>query len=185
MPPPLAATCPSRTPHARPPLVLPAPQPCRKDTTVADVARSATIRVAAIATDADVSGLPLPSRDATYSRDRALLERTRAAARGDAVLAVWPEAATPVCPDEESAWVEAVRTVARESDIDVVAAYVVPTSTRPLAYRNEYRLVLRDGAVQRTYAKHHPALGEPSNAGVGPASIVPRSGTALGRHLLR
>jgi hypothetical protein len=90
------------------------------------------------------------------------------------VLAVCPEAATLVWPDEEEAWIESVRTTARESDIDVVAAYVIQTSATPFAFRNEYRLVLRDSTVEPANAKHPPMPGEPCIAGVGPAPIVKR-----------
>jgi apolipoprotein N-acyltransferase len=141
---------------------------------VADVAESRLIRVAAIATDSDVRGLPLPSRDATQAWDRALFERTREAARAGAVLAVWPEAATLVWPDEEASWIESVRSVARTADIDIVAAYVAPVSTSPFQFRNEYRLVLADGSAQPAYAKHHPVPGEPAISGVGPAPILKR-----------
>jgi apolipoprotein N-acyltransferase len=87
---------------------------------------------------------------------------------------VWPEAATLVWPDEEQAWTETVRQTARDADIDVVAAYVMPTSAKPFAYRNEYRIVLSDGAVFPPYAKHHPVPGEPAIRGVGPAPVALR-----------
>ncbi len=141
---------------------------------VADVAETATVTVAAIATDSDVRGAPLPSRESTHAWDRALLERTRAAARGGAALAVWPEAATLVWPDEEDAWVASVRKAAVEGGIDVVAAYVMQVTATPFAYRNEYRLVLRDGRVEAPYAKHHPVPGEPAVPGRGPAPVVER-----------
>jgi apolipoprotein N-acyltransferase len=141
---------------------------------VADLADGATVAVAAVSTDADVAGPPLPSRERTAAWDRVLLSRTRDAARGGAVLAVWPEAATLVWPDQETAWVDSVRNVARETAIDVVAAYVVPVSATPFAYRNEYRVFLRDGAVLAPYAKHHPVPGEPAAPGIGPAPVVAR-----------
>jgi apolipoprotein N-acyltransferase len=144
-------------------------------TLASDVMENQTVAVAAIGTDSDVRGLPLPSREATHAWDRALLTRTRDAARGGAVLAVWPEAATLVWPDEETAWIESVRTTAREGNIDIVAAYVIPTSAKPFAFRNEYRLVLRDGDARPAYAKHHPVPGEPAIAGVGPAPIAERA----------
>jgi apolipoprotein N-acyltransferase len=139
-----------------------------------DVAAPATVTVAAIATDSDVRGIPLPSREATHAWDRALYDRTREAARSGAALAVWPEAATVVWPDEEGAWLASVRAVARESGVDILAAYVSPVSAKPLTYRNEYRLVLNDGSVLPAYAKHHPMIGEPAIAGTGPAPIAER-----------
>jgi apolipoprotein N-acyltransferase len=142
--------------------------------TLADVAERTTITVAAIDTDSDVRGPPLPSRAATHAWDQALLARTRGAARGGARLAVWPEAATLVWPDEEAAWVAAVRATARESGIDIVAAYVAPAGTTRFAYRNEFLVVRRDGGVEPPYAKHHPVPGEPAIAGTGPAPIAVR-----------
>jgi apolipoprotein N-acyltransferase len=131
--------------------------------------------VAAVATDADVSGLPLPSHDATHAWDQELLNRTRATARAGAALVVWPEAATLVWPEEEDAWVDSVRAVARENGVDIVAAYVMPGRDSPIPYRNEYRLVLRDGVAMPPYGKHHPVPGEPSLRGTGPAPVVERS----------
>jgi apolipoprotein N-acyltransferase len=141
---------------------------------LADVVEAPSVVVAAIATDSDVAGAPLPSRDRTRAWDQELLSRTRDAARGGAVLAVWPEAATLVWPDEEATWVDSIERAAREAGIDIVAAYVAPTSSEPFAYRNEYRLFLRDGDALRPYAKHHPVPGEPAIAGTGPAPIVAR-----------
>ncbi len=139
---------------------------------LADVAEPETIAVAAITTDSDVRGLPLPSREATHSWDRMLLDRTRQAAQGGAVLAVWPEAATLVWPDEETTWLEQVQTVARADRIDIVTAYVVPTEATPFAYRNELRFVSHDGTLGPVYAKHHPVPGEPAIKGNGPVPIV-------------
>lgn len=132
---------------------------------LADVDPPEPIRVAMIATDADVAGLPLPDRETTHAWDAALLRHTREAAAGGAELAVWTEAATLVWPDEEDAWVAEVARVAREANIDVVAGYVMAVSDAPLRYRNEYRLVLRDGTVEDPYAKRHPVPGEPAIAG--------------------
>jgi apolipoprotein N-acyltransferase len=140
----------------------------------ADVRESGTTTVAAIFTDADVGGLPLPSRDTTHRWDATLLGRTREAARGGAVLAVWPEAATLVWPDEEGRWMDMVRTTAREANIDIVAAFVMPISMAPFAYRNEYLLAFSDGSGQQSYAKHHPVPGEPAVAGTGPAPVTER-----------
>lgn len=132
---------------------------------LADVDPPASIRVAMIATDADVAGPPLPDRATTHAWDAALRDRTREAAAGGAELAVWTEAATLVWPDEEDAWVAELGRVAREANIDVVAGYVIPVSDAPLRYRNEYRLALRDGTVEVPYAKYHPVPGEPAIPG--------------------
>lgn len=121
--------------------------------------------VAMVGTDSDVSGPPLPDRETTHRWDAASLARTRAAAAGGAELVVWTEASALVWPDEEAAWLAAVIAAARESGVDVVAAYVVPVGGSTFRYRNELRLVHRDGRVEDAYGKRHPVPGEPSIAG--------------------
>lgn len=142
--------------------------------TWADRAAHQQLSVAMIATDSDVGGLPLPSRDTTHAWDEALLERSRRAAAAGAELVVWTEAATLVWTDEEAAWIEALRRTADEADVDIVAGYVVPVATDPLTYRNEFRLALRDGTLVEPYAKYHPVPGEPAVAGRDPAPIFRR-----------
>jgi len=141
---------------------------------LADVAADRLVTVATVDTDSDVGGLPLPSKELTHDWDRVLLSRTEEAARSGAALAVWPEAATLVWPEEEEDWDATIRSAAMRDGIDIVAAYVVPESTSPFVYRNEFRVFLHDGTVAPPYAKHHPVPGEPARAGVGPAPIIAR-----------
>ena len=122
----------------------------------------ATTLAAAIATDSDMTGLPFPERARTEAWDAALLERSRRAAAGGARLVVWPEAATVVRPEDEDAWLERLSREVRAIGVDVVIAYVVPTSQTPLSYENRARLVRGDGEVGFTAHKRHPAPGEPS-----------------------
>ena len=123
---------------------------------------AATTLAAAIDTDSDMTGLPLPDRARTEAWNAALLERTRRAAAGGARLVVWPEAATVVRPEDEDAWLDRLTREVRAIGVDVVIAYVVPTSQTPLSYENRARLVRGDGAVGFTAHKRHPAPGEPS-----------------------
>ena len=105
----------------------------------------ATTLAAAIATDSDMTGLPFPERARTEAWDAALLERSRRAAAAGARLVVWPEAATVVRPDDEDAWLERLSREVRAIGVDVLVAYVVPTSERPLRYENRARLLRADG----------------------------------------
>jgi apolipoprotein N-acyltransferase len=57
---------------------------------------------------------------------------------------------------------------------------VIPISTQPLRYRNELRIVLRDGTVLAPYAKHHPTIGEPTIAGTDPARAIDRPWGRIG-----
>jgi apolipoprotein N-acyltransferase len=123
---------------------------------------AATTLAAAIDTDSDMTGLPFPDRARTEAWDAGLLERTRRAAAGGARLVVWPEAATVVHPEDEGAWLERLSREVRAIGVDVVIAYVVPTSEKPLRYENRARLLRADGEVGFTAHKRHPAPGEPS-----------------------
>jgi apolipoprotein N-acyltransferase len=127
--------------------------------------------VAAVGTDADVAGLPLPEPDRVAAWDAALFERTRIAARAGAQLVVWTEAATLVLPADEAAWIERVGELARAEQIAIVAGYVMPITADPLEYENAYVLVRPDGGVEHRYLKHHPVPGEPAVTGTGPVSV--------------
>jgi apolipoprotein N-acyltransferase len=142
---------------------------------VADDATPSTVQVAAVATDSDIVGLPLPARARTEAWDDAIFERTRRAAQGGAELVVWPEAGALVWPDREGAWNAALGALARETRADIVAGYLVPRGEGGSeGYRNELRVALRDGTVLEPYAKHHPVPGEPATPGVGPAPVIDR-----------
>lgn len=127
--------------------------------------------VAAVGTDADVAGLPLPGPDTTAAWDAALFERTRIAARAGARLVVWTEAATMVRPDDEAAWIDHLGRLARAEQVAIVAGYVKPLTLDPLRYENAYALVDRDGRLQHRYLKHHPVPGEPAVPGEGPVPL--------------
>jgi apolipoprotein N-acyltransferase len=135
--------------------------------------------VAAVGTDADVAGLPLPEPERVQAWDAALFERTRVAARAGAQLVVWTEAATLVMPDDEPVWIDRVAQLARAEQVAIVAGYVMPIAMDPLRYENAYVLVRPDGVVEHRYLKHHPVPGEPAVVGEGPLPIW--TSDALGR----
>lgn len=127
--------------------------------------------VAAVGTDADVSGLPLPTPERTAAWDAALFERTRVAARAGARLVVWTEAATLVRPEDEAAWIERVGELARAEKVAIVAGYILPRSTEPLLYDNAYVLLRPDGGLDHRYLKRHPVPGEPATPGTEGAPV--------------
>jgi apolipoprotein N-acyltransferase len=123
------------------------------------------IKVAAVGTDSEVSGLPLPSLDIRRLNQAKLIERTEMAAAAGAKLVVWNEAATAILPEEEAEWNRRLSSLAREQGIGLVAAYVVPISESPFRFENKYVMYKPDGSLAYTYNKHEPVPGEPSVKG--------------------
>lgn len=131
-----------------------------------------TVLVAAVGTDNDVGGLPLPSREQLERWDRALFERTRKAAQAGAELVVWTEASSVVEPADEPAWLASVGELAREQHVAIVVGYIVPLLDRdPFVYENAYVLFGPDGTQVHRYLKHHPVPGEPAVRGMEPTPI--------------
>jgi apolipoprotein N-acyltransferase len=138
---------------------------------VIDESPNEVVRVAAIGTDSDVGGLPLPSPERVERWNQSLFERTRVAARAGAELIVWTEAATMVLPEDEPAWLERLGELARSEGVPLVAGYVIPLGEQPLRYENLYVLIREDGQLEQRYRKHHPVPGEPAVPGDGPAPV--------------
>lgn len=131
-----------------------------------------TVLVAAVGTDNDVGGLPLPSPAQRESWDRALFERTRSAAQAGAELVVWTEASSVVEPADEPAWLASVGELAREQHVAIVAGYIVPLLDRDrFMYENAYVLFDPNGVLVHRYLKHHPVPGEPAVRGTEPTPM--------------
>ena len=123
------------------------------------------IKVAAVGTDSDVGGLPIPSLEIRESNRATLFERTEKAAVSDAKMVVWNEASTVILPDEEAAWNSRLSTLARANSITLIAGYVVLISESPFKFENKYMMFLPDGSQGYEYNKHEPVPGEPSLKG--------------------
>lgn len=137
------------------------------------------VTVAAIGTDWTGAGLPLPDASERARIEQGLFARTRTAAAAGARLVVWPEAALPVLPEDEPAFVARVAALARETGATVIAASIVPHSFDPLVYANGLVHARPDGAIDHAYYKHHPVPGEPAIAGTGPLPRVEVPGVGV------
>ena len=138
------------------------------------------IKVAAVGTDSDVNGLPLPSTEIRRSNQAGLMDRTKMAAAAGAKLVVWNEASTAILPGEEAEWNRKLSALANEQDITLVAAYVVPISESPFRFENKYLMFKPDGSLGYTYNKHEPVPGEPSLKGKEVIETIPMEGMELG-----
>ncbi len=138
-----------------------------------------TITVAAVGTDSEASGLPLPSKEITEQTKTALFERTKTAAEGGAKIISWNEAAMFVMPEDEKEWINSIKELAAELDITLVASYVTPISQSPLKYENKYQFIDSSGNITHAYLKHQPVPGEPAVQGKSPLTVADIKGTKV------
>ena len=124
-----------------------------------------TATVAAVGTDSEVSGFPLPSKEANELIKKKLFERTAQAANSDAALIVWNEASTFILPADEKEWTDSLAALSGRLGVYLVASYVVPLSESPMKYENKYMFFNSEGQLLKTYNKHQPVPGEPAEKG--------------------
>lgn len=139
-----------------------------------------TLTVAAVGTDSEVSGLPLPSKENNEQTKTALFKRTRTAADGGAKIISWNEAALFIMPKDENEWIESIKELAIELNITLVASYVTPISQTPFKYENKYQFVDSLGNITHSYLKHQPVPGEPAVQGKSPLKVVDIAGIKIG-----
>jgi apolipoprotein N-acyltransferase len=139
-----------------------------------------TIRVAAVGTDSDITGLPLPSKEKNDKVKANLFSRTAIAAEGGAKLVVWNEASTFILPEEEDFWKDTLASLSKRLNVSLVAAYIVPTAESPLRYQNKYLFFDSTGGLMYTYNKHQPVPGEPASKGQEPFKVFDIAGVKTG-----
>ncbi|MFZ1677788.1 MAG: nitrilase-related carbon-nitrogen hydrolase, partial [Saprospiraceae bacterium] len=139
-----------------------------------------TIKVAAVGTDSEVNGYPLPSKESNDVVKRNLFDRTTLAAHSGAKLVVWNEGSTFIMPDEENAWRDSLSALSRRLHVPLVAAFIVPLSESPMQYRNNYLFFDSNGALVSTYNKHEPVPGEPAIKGKEPLKVFDIGGVKTG-----
>lgn len=139
-----------------------------------------TVTVAAVGTDSEVSGLPLPSKESNEQTKSALFKRTRTAADGGAKIISWNEAAIFIMPEDENEWINSIKQLAAELNITLVASYVTLISQTPLRYENKYQFIDSLGNITHAYLKHQPVPGEPAVQGKSPLKVVDITGTKIG-----
>lgn len=139
-----------------------------------------SLTVAAVGTDSEASGLPLPTKERTEQTKTALFKRTKTAAEGGAKLISWNEAAMFVMPEDENEWIHSIKELADELNITLVASYVTPISQSPLKYENKYQFIDSSGNITHKYLKHEPVPGEPAVQGKSLLKVADIKGTKVG-----
>jgi len=139
-----------------------------------------TITVAAVGTDSEIGGLPLPRGDKNEKDIEKIYMRTKTAAEFGARIVVWTEAAFYLEPAYEEIWIESFQELAKKSDITLVASYILLVSESPFIYENKYLLINSEGDIINTYLKHQPVPGELAVKGTNPLRVFNIEGINLG-----
>lgn len=124
-----------------------------------------TIKVAAIGTDSEIGGLPLPDFNLNEKVIEAIFKRTEKASKMGAKIIVWNEAAFYLLPENEKSWKDSISELAKNQGVGITASYVVPISDSPFKYKNKYVLFNPKGEILNEYLKHEPVPGEPAIKG--------------------
>ncbi len=135
--------------------------------------RGPTVRVAAVVTDLGLAPGAIPGPSELDANLDTLFERSaRAAERGARVIA-WNEGASIVEREDEAAVLARASTFARTHGVDLLLAYIVPTSRDPFHFENLAVFLDDQGQVRARYYKRHPVPGEtePSD---NPVPRIPR-----------
>lgn len=111
------------------------------------------------------------ARPQTLALQQALLERSRAEARAGAKLVVWSEANAMVFREDEDAFLQAGRALAREEGIYLFMAMATLTPGAPLA-ENKLVVIDPEGQVRGQYLKSHPTPAEASVPGTGRVGLI-------------
>jgi len=136
--------------------------------------RGQTVRVAAVVTDLGFAPDTLPTREELDSNLETLFQRsTWAAERGARVIA-WNEGASIVERRDEPALLARASAFAVEQGVDLVVAYIVPTSYEPFRFENLAVYFDDRGAERARYRKRHPVPGEGAEASDNPVPRIER-----------
>jgi apolipoprotein N-acyltransferase len=142
------------------------------------------IKVAAIGTDSEIGGLPLPDGNKNGNKNENDIEnifrRTEKAAESGAKIVSWTEGSFYLEPSNEASWVQSFCTLADESNVTLVASYILLLSESPFRYENKYLMIDSTGQILYSYLKHQPVPGEPALKGTDPLQVVEVEGIKLG-----
>lgn len=138
-----------------------------------------TLAVAAVGTDSEISGLPLPSLEINRKVFNDILTRTSTAASAGAKVVVWNEGAFYALPDTEQSMADTISKTAARENVTIVASYILVVNQEPLKYHNKYLMVDSLGRISFSYLKHQPVPGEPAIKGTEPFRTINVSGSQV------
>ncbi|MCW7493632.1 acyltransferase [Leptospira sp. 2 VSF19] len=90
-----------------------------------------------------------------------VFQRTEQAANEGAKVIVWNEGAVLIHRNEEDLFLKRVSDLAKEKNIEIVAAYIVPLKEKEFFMDNKLHWIGKDGSTRQIYFKQFIPPGEP------------------------
>lgn len=90
-----------------------------------------------------------------------VIERTKQGAREGAKIIVWNEGGVLVHKSEEAIFLESILKLAKEYEIEIIAAYIVPLKNEEFFMENKIHWIGMDGSTRQIYHKQFIPPGEP------------------------
>lgn len=131
------------------------------------------IKVAAVGTDSEAGGLPIPTQDRNEIDLFTNLRRSKIAADAGAEVITWTEASFITQPHYVDDFLDTIRKWANEAKVTLVAGYINVTSEEPFHYENKYLVANGQGGEFFEGHKLQPVPGEPAESNLGYPRTVP------------
>ncbi|TGL75621.1 nitrilase-related carbon-nitrogen hydrolase [Leptospira jelokensis] len=118
------------------------------------------IKVATITTKYAIGSIFSDANTNTKNTQVTLYQTTQAAKEGAKVV-VWNEGAILVKKEEEPAFLDLISKIAKENNIEIIAAYIVQLKESEFFFDNKLVWIALDGTIRQTYFKQFLVPGEP------------------------
>lgn len=126
-------------------------------------AEGENIRVAGIASEMIITPQGIPDKEYLRQGTQTLINKTKQAIDHGAQLVAWNEGATIIFKEQESEFVDELKSISKRSGVDLIIAYIVPIDGIR-GFENKYVFISK-GKVLDEYFKFHPVPGEGSIKG--------------------
>lgn len=90
-----------------------------------------------------------------------VIERTIQASKEGAKIVVWNEGGVLVQKNEEEMFLQRIRSLAKEHQVEIIAAIVVPLKSDKFFMENKIHWISNEGEIRQTYFKQFIPPGEP------------------------
>jgi apolipoprotein N-acyltransferase len=128
------------------------------------------ILVAGIVSDMQITPKGIPNKKYLEEGTNRLLDKSKIAIERGAKLIAWNEGATIIMKEDEPRFVEQIKMLSSEHDVDLFIAYIVPIEGIK-KFENKY-LFISKGKILDEYFKFHPVPGEPAVKGENEAVVA-------------
>ena len=119
-----------------------------------------SIKVGTVTSKMDIQTIWLDPNQNQKNTDL-VFDRTKQAAEEGAKVVVWNEGAVIINRIDEDSFLKKVSTLAKEKEIEIITAYIVPLKEKEFFMENKLHWIGKDGSTRQIYFKQFIPPGEP------------------------